>query len=142
MTQENSDDGLIRDILARTRRIAVVGASNRRSRPSHGVTGFLISKGYEVYPVNPAYSGETIFQRPFIASLREIPVAIDIVDIVRNSQAAFSVVEEALALTPLPRVIWMQLGVQNEAAAAMAKEKGVTVIMDRCPKIEYARLCA
>ncbi len=137
-------DGLadteIRDILTSVRRIAVVGASPNPLRPSHEVLGVLINRGYETFPVNPGHAGARIGGRLVFARLADLPVAIDMVDVFRNSSAAAAVVDEALALDPLPRVIWMQLGVINEAAAERARAGGVTVVMNRCPAIELRRL--
>ena len=137
-------DGLadteIRDILTSVRRIAVVGASPNPLRPSHEVLGALINRGYETFPVNPGHAGARIGGRLVFARLADLPVAIDMVDVFRNSSAAAAVVDEALALDPLPRVIWMQLGVINEAAAERARAGGVTVVMNRCPAIELRRL--
>ena len=134
------DDALIRDVLTSVRTIALVGASPKPERPAHQVQRYLQEAGYEVHPVNPGQAGKEILGRRVYASLAEVPGPIDMVDIFRNSEAAGRVVDEALDLNPLPRVIWMQIGVRNEAAAARAREKGVIVIMDRCPKIEHARL--
>ena len=134
------DDTKIRDILVSVRRIAVVGASPNPLRPSHEVLGVLINRGYETYPVNPGHAGARIGGRLVFGRLADVPVRIDMVDLFRNSAAAGAAVDEALALDPLPRVIWMQLGVVNEAAAGRARAKGVTVAMNRCPAIELRRL--
>jgi hypothetical protein len=133
-------DGLIRGVLDGVKTVAIVGASPKDVRPSYFVLRYLIAKGYEVYPVNPGHAGREILARPTFASLADIPVAIDMVDIFRSSEAAAGIVEEALALDPLPKVIWMQLGVRNDEAAAKAEAAGLNVIMNRCPKIEYGRL--
>jgi len=133
-------DGHIRNVLDGVKTVAIVGASLKDVRPSYFVVRYLISKGYEVYPVNPGHAGREILGRPTFASLADIPVAIDMVDIFRSSEAAAGIVDEALALDPLPKVIWMQLGVRNDEAAAKAEAAGLTVVMDRCPKIEYGRL--
>ncbi len=102
--------------------------------------GFLLSKGYDVVPVNPGLAGKSIHGQAVCGSLAEIDGPIDMVDIFRASSFVGGVVDEALALSPLPRVIWMQLDIRDDEAAARAKEKGLTVIMDRCPAIEYPRL--
>ena len=133
-------DEAIRQILASVRTIAMVGASPNPARPSNGVLGFLIAKGFETYPVHPSQAGGQIRGRPVSARLADVPVATDMVDVFRRSSAAGGVVDEALELDPLPRVIWMQVGVVDEEAAKRAREKGVTVVMDRCPAIEFPRL--
>jgi uncharacterized protein len=135
-------DETIRDILTSVRTIAVVGASPNPARPSNGVLGFLVAKGYETWPVNPGHAGALICGRPVSARLADVPARIDMVDVFRNSAAAAGAVDEALTLDPLPRVIWMQLGVINEEAADRARAKGVTVVMNRCPVIETRRLFA
>lgn len=137
---EHYDDDLIADILGSVKTIAVVGASPNEKRPSNAVIRYMLSKGYDVIPVNPGHGGRKIAGAMSFASLGEIDRPIDMVDIFRNSAAAFGVVEEALKLSSLPKVIWMQLGVVNFEAARLAEAHGITIIMDRCPKIEYARL--
>jgi uncharacterized protein len=136
----NYADDLIRAALRDCRRIAMLGASDNPERASFGVFRDLIERGYEVVPVNPARSGKSLLGVPILASLAEIVGPIDMVDIFRNSEAAAETVDEALALSPLPKVIWMQLGVRHDEAAARAEARGVSVIMDRCPKIELRRL--
>ncbi len=133
-------DAVIREILTEVRRIAVVGASPNPLRPSNDVLGVLINRGYETFPVNPGHAGALIGGRRVFARLADVPFPIDMVDVFRNSAAAGDAVDAALALDPLPRVIWMQLGVINEAAAVRARAKGVTVVMNRCPAIELRRL--
>ncbi|HWK14339.1 MAG TPA: CoA-binding protein [Rhizobiaceae bacterium] len=140
MNHDRYDDDYIADILARTKTIAVVGASANPSRPSHGVMQFLVAQGYEIYPVNPGHAGAQILGRQVYARLADVPVAIDMVDVFRASAAVGGVVDEALALDPLPRVIWTQLGVRDDGAAARAEKAGVQVVMNRCPKIEISRL--
>jgi hypothetical protein len=134
------DDVAIRDILMSVRRIAVVGASPKPTRPSNEVLGILIDRGYETFPVNPGHAGALIRGRPVAARLADVPPPVDMVDVFRNSAAAGDAVDAALSLDPLPRVIWMQLGVINEAAAGRARARGVTVVMNRCPAIELRRL--
>ncbi len=136
----NSSDVEIREILETSRRIALVGASANQSRPAHGVMRYLMAAGYEVFPVNPGLAGGTLLGRPVYATLADVPAAIDIVDIFRRTEALAGVVAEALRLAPLPKAIWMQLGLRDEAAAATARAVGVTVVMDRCIKVEHARL--
>ena len=136
----NPADGGIRDLLHVTRTIAVVGASQNPARPVYGVMRYLIGAGYELYPVNPGQAGKTILDRKVYARLADVPVAIDVVDVFRRSEALAGVVDEALRLTPLPKTIWMQLGLRDDAAAARAIAAGTTVVMDRCIKVEHARL--
>jgi predicted CoA-binding protein len=133
-------DSFIRGVLEGVRTVAVVGASLKDVRPSYFLVRYLIDKGYEVYPVNPGQAGKQVLGREVYASLADIPVALDMVDIFRGSEAAAGIVDEALALDPRPKVIWMQLGVRNDEAAAKAEAAGLTVVMNRCPKIEYGRL--
>jgi hypothetical protein len=127
----------IRDLLLATRRIAVVGASDRPDRPSHGVFRFLLERGYEVVPVNPALAGRAVHGVPAVATLAEA-APLDMVDIFRRSAEAGAVVEEAIRLGA--RSVWMQLGVVDAAAAARARAAGLAVVMDRCPAIEWRRL--
>ena len=140
MVQLKMDDSIIINVLKSVRRIALVGASPKPERPSHRVMGFLMSKGYEVVPVNPGLAGKSIHGETVYGSLADIPGAIDMVDIFRASAFVGGVVDEALTLSPLPRVIWMQLDIRDDAAAERARALGLTVIMDRCPAIEYPRL--
>lgn len=133
-------DSHIRTILRATRTVALVGASANPARPSWIVLKYLLDRGYAVTPVNPGLAGQTLLGRTVVASLGEIGEPLDMVEIFRNSAAAGGLVDEALALDPLPKTIWMQLGVRDDAAAARAEAKGIAVIMNRCPKIEYGRL--
>ncbi|KRE12410.1 CoA-binding protein [Bosea sp. Root483D1] len=134
------DDALIRRILREVKTIALVGASANEARPSWIVTKYLLDRDYDVIPVNPGLAGQTLLGKTVYGSLKDIPGTIDMVEIFRNSEAAGPITDEALNLQPLPKVIWMQLSVRNDEAAAKAEAKGVTVIMNRCPKIEYGRL--
>jgi predicted CoA-binding protein len=134
-----NDDDIIR-ILKTTRSIALVGASQNPARASYGVLAFLIGRGYEVHPVNPGLAGKKLLGRTVYASLADLPEAVDMVDVFRNSEAADATVDEALALATPPKVIWLQLGVVNVDAAARAEARGVSVVMDRCPAIETPRL--
>lgn len=118
----------------------MVGASDNPEKPSNEVLGFLLKQGYRVIGVNPAHAGMIVEGAPIVRSLGDLREPIDMVDIFRNSEAAGGVVDEALALRPRPAVIWMQLGVRNDAAAARARALGVKVVMNRCPKIEFQRL--
>ncbi|PSM20261.1 CoA-binding protein [Nitratireductor sp. StC3] len=140
MNHDAYDNAYIADILNAVKSVAIVGASANDVRPSFFVTKYLIDKGYTVFPVNPGKAGGTILGRPVFARLADIPEPIDMVDIFRASDAVPGIVEEALALNPLPKVIWMQLTVSHDEAAARAEAAGIKVVMDRCPKIEYARL--
>ena len=133
-------DEAIRDILTSVRTIAVVGASPKPARPSNDVLGILIDRGFDTYPINPGHVGALIRGRLVSARLADLTFPIDMVDVFRNSAAAGGVVDEALQLDPLPRVIWMQLGVINEEAAKRARARGVTAVMNRCPSIEFRRL--
>lgn len=130
-------DAEIRDLLLATRRIAVVGASDRPGRPSHGVFGFLLDRGYDAVPVNPALDGRAVHGVASVATLAQA-VPLDMVDVFRRSADAGAVVDEAIALGA--RSVWLQLGVIDEAAAARARAAGLAVVMDRCPAIEWRRL--
>lgn len=140
MGRDHYSDVVLRDILAAVKTIAMVGASDKSTRPSHRVFGFLLARGYHVIGVNPGLAGKSIHGAAFYKTLADVPQAIDMVDIFRNPAAAGGVVDEALALNPRPWAIWMQLGVRDDAAAARAQALGVKVVMNRCPKIEYERL--
>ena len=139
MNHDNYSQEYIRSILQLVKTIALVGASSKEVRPSHLVMKYLLSKGYEVIPVNPGLADRTILEQKVHARLKDIPVAIDMVDIFKNSEAAGAIVEEALQLDPLPKIIWMQLTVRNDAAAHRAEAKGIQVVMNRCPKMEYGK---
>ena len=140
MNHDRYDDSYISNILNSVRSVAIVGASANDVRPSYFVAKYLIDKGLEVYPVNPGQAGREILGRMTYAKLADVPVPIDMVDIFRPSAAVPAVVDEVLALDPLPQVIWMQLTVRHDEAAAKAEAAGIKVVMNRCPKIEYARL--
>jgi predicted CoA-binding protein len=133
-------DSYIREILRNVRTIAIVGASHKDVRPSYFVARYLLDKGYRIFPINPGLAGKSILGQTIYARLADVPEAIDMVDIFRNSEAAAAVVDEALRLNPKPKAIWMQLGVRNDEAGAKAETAGVKVVMNRCPKIEYGRL--
>lgn len=124
-----------------SRVIAVVGLSPRPERPSYGVARYLQAKGFQVVPVNPGHDGEQILGERCYARLADIPeeVGVDMVDIFRRSEAVPQVVEEAIESLPGLRTVWMQIGVQHAGAAAVARERGLTVIENRCPKIEFPR---
>lgn len=134
------DDEHIRTVLTEVRTVAVLGASPNPVRPSNGVLRFLVAAGYEVYPVNPGHDGSEIGGRKVYARLADIPVAIDMVDVFRRSDALPQIVDEVLAMDPRPKVLWTQLGVVNPAATDRAEAAGMKVVVDRCPAIEYPRL--
>ncbi|GHB36425.1 CoA-binding protein [Pseudovibrio japonicus] len=142
MNHNHYSDGYIRDILKSSKTIALVGASNKPERASFRVLNFLLENGYDVYPINPGQAGNEIAGRKVYASLNDLPAPVDMVEVFRNSEAAGGVIDETLTLTTLPDVIWLQLGVRNDKAAARAEAKGIKVVMDRCPKIEIPRLAA
>ena len=140
MNHDTYPDYYIADILRSTKVIALVGASPNPERPSYRVMAFLLRKGYRVIPVNPGQAGKEILGQPVVGRLADIVEPIDLVDVFRAADALPSVVEEALSLSPLPKVIWGQLSVRHDGAAAVAEAAGVKVVMDRCPAIEYPRL--
>jgi predicted CoA-binding protein len=133
-------DEYLRGILNEVRTIAVVGASNKDVRPSYFVMKYLQGKGYRMIPVNPGLAGQEILGETVYASLADVPVPIDMVDIFRNSAAAAGIVDEALALPVRPKAVWMQFNVRNDDAARKAEAAGIRVVMNRCPKVEWARL--
>jgi predicted CoA-binding protein len=133
-------DALLAGVLRSARTIAMVGASPRENRPSHEVMNFLKRRGYKVIPVNPGIAGGMILGETVFESLAAIGEPVDVVDIFRRSEAVAPIVDQAIGLHA--KVVWMQLGVRDDAAAARARAAGLTVIMDRCPKIEIARLSA
>jgi hypothetical protein len=139
MTDSPSDD-LLRDVLRRSRVFACIGVSPNPVRPSHYVGRYLGLKGYRVIPVNPGQAGKSLWGVEVRSSLSEVDEPVDVVDIFRRPDAVPGIVDEALALDPMPRVIWMQIGVTHPEAAARAEAAGMTVIQNRCPKIEYQRL--
>ncbi len=130
-------DAEIRDLLLSTRRIAMVGASNKPSRPSYEVMNLLLRQGFEVTPVNPGLAGQEILGRRVVGSLDEAG-PLDMVELFRNPAEVEAPVRTAIRLGA--KSVWMQLGVINEAAARLAREAGLTVVMDRCPAIEMPRL--
>lgn len=140
MNHDAYDNAYISGILNAVRSVAIVGASANEVRPSYFVAKYLIDKGFDVFPINPGQAGKELLGRMTYARLSDLPVAIDMVDIFRGSDAVAGIVDEALRLSPLPKVVWMQLGIRNDEAAAQAEVAGIKVVMNRCPKIEYGRL--
>jgi predicted CoA-binding protein len=134
------DDIAIADILRTSRTIALVGWSPNPARASHGVARFLAARGYRVIPVNPGHAGQVVLGETVRASLAEISDPVDMVDIFRRSEAVLPVVQEALAALPGLKTVWMQLGVENADAAALAEARGLQVVQNRCPAIEIPRL--
>ena len=137
-SHQSYSDAYLRDILTSVRTIAVVGASPRPYRPSHGVMRYLQLRGYRTIPVNPFAAGISILGERCYASLAEIGEPVDMVDIFRRSEAAGAAVDEAIAIGA--KAVWLQLGVVDDAAASRAAAQGIKVVMDRCPAIEIPRL--
>ncbi|TPL09704.1 CoA-binding protein [Mesorhizobium sp. B2-4-11] len=140
MNYDSYDNAYIAGILNSVKTIAMVGASANDVRPSYFVLKYLLAKGFEVFPINPGHAGKEILGRRVYGSLAEIAQPTDMVDIFRASAAVPGVVDQVLKLDPLPKVIWMQLGVRHDEAAARAEAAGIKVVMNRCPKIEYGKL--
>jgi uncharacterized protein len=140
MDHDTYPDSYVRGILNTVKSIAMVGISPKENRPSYFAFKYLLERGYHMIPVNPGQAGREILGRRVYARLLDIPEPVDMVDIFRAPKYANATVDEALALRPRPSVIWMQLGVRNNVAAATAEEAGLKVVMNRCPKIEYGRL--
>ena len=133
----NPDLREIRDLLSRARTVAVVGLSDRPYRTSHAIAGSLQRFGFEIFPVNPNLHGPVLGEEPY-ESVQDIPRPVDVVDVFRRSEKVMPVAEDAVAAGA--KVLWMQSGVINEEAAAYAEEHGLTVVMDRCIKVDYASL--
>ena len=140
MNHDSYDDDYVRAILKKVRVIAMVGASPNWNRPSYFAMKYLQGKGFRVIPVNPIAAGQEVLGEKVHASLKDIPDKVDMVDVFRASAAAGPIADDAIAIGA--KVLWMQLGVRNDAAAARAEAAGLEVVMNRCPKIEYARLNA
>jgi predicted CoA-binding protein len=140
MNHDSYSDDYIRGILNTVKTIAMVGASEKENRPSYFAFKYLQERGYKMIPVNPLMAGRELLGRRIYARLGDVPEPIDMVDIFRSARHTLPIVQEALALKPLPQVIWMQLGIRNDEAAALAEANGMKVVMNRCPKIEYGRL--
>ncbi|KAA9001162.1 CoA-binding protein [Affinibrenneria salicis] len=131
-------DSDIAAVLNTVKNIALVGASDNPSRPSFGVMEYLLRQGYRVFPVSPKLAGQLLLGQTVYASLDQIPHPVDMVDVFRQPEAAWGVAQQAIAIGA--RVLWLQIGVINEQAAVLAGNAGLTVVMDRCPKIEIPRL--
>ena len=140
MNHDSYNDTYIRGILNTVKTIAMVGVSPKTNRPSYFAFKYLLERGYRMIPVNPGQAGKELLGQLVYAKLSDIPEPVDMVDIFRSSEHALGVVQEAVTLSPKPQVIWMQLGVRNDEAAALAEANGMKVVMNRCPKIEYGRL--
>jgi predicted CoA-binding protein len=140
MNHDTYDDAYIRGILNTVKTIAMVGVSSKESRPSYFAFKYLLERGYRMIPVNPGLAGQDLLGQKVYGRLADIPEPVDMVDIFRAAPYALGIVEETLQMQPRPRVVWMQLGVRNDAAAALAEQNGLKVVMNRCPKIEYGRL--
>lgn len=130
-------DELIKRALGSVHTVAIIGISANQVRPSYFVAKYMQRKGYRIIPVNPGLAGQTLLGEKVYADLKSIPDPVDMVDIFRNSEAAGAITDDAIAIGA--KVVWMQLGVINEAAVARAEAAGLVVIMDRCPKMEYSR---
>lgn len=140
MNHDSYDNTYIGGILNSVKTIAMVGASANDVRPSYFVLKYLLAKGFTVFPINPGQAGKEILGRMTYARLADIPGPIDMVDIFRAATAVPGIVDEVLKLDPLPKVVWMQLGVRHDEAASRAEAAGIKVVMNRCPKIEYGKL--
>jgi predicted CoA-binding protein len=140
MDHDSYPDSYIRGMLNTVKSIAMVGISPKDNRPSYFAFKYLLERGYKMIPVNPGQAGKEILGQKVYAKLGDIPELVDMVDVFRGSQFAMGIVDEALAMKPRPQVIWMQLTVRDDAAAAKAEAAGLKVVMNRCPKIEYGRL--
>jgi hypothetical protein len=140
MNHDSYTDGYIRSVLRDVKMIAMVGASANTVRPSYFVLKYLRERGYDVIPVNPGQAGKPILGTTFVADIADITQPIDMVDVFRASDQVMAVVDAVLKLKPLPKYLWMQLGIRNDAAAVKLEAAGIKVVMNRCPKIEYGRL--
>lgn len=131
-------DHEIETVLKTVKTIALVGASEKTTRPSFGVMAYLLEQGYDVIPVSPKLAGQKLLGQQVYASLEDIPQRIDMVDVFRQPEAAYEIAQQAIAIGA--KALWLQIGVINEPAAILAREAGLAVVMDRCPKIEIPRL--
>jgi predicted CoA-binding protein len=140
MNHDNYADTYIRGILNTVKTIAMVGVSPKDNRPSYFAFKYLLERGFRMIPVNPGQVGKDLLGQKFYGKLADIPEPVDMVDIFRASQFAMGIVREAIEMKPKPQVLWMQLTVRDDEAAALAEANGMKVVMNRCPKIEYGRL--
>ena len=140
MQHDHYPDSYIRGILNTVKTIAMVGVSANTSRPSYFAFKYLLERNFRMVPVNPLLAGQELLGQRIYAKLGDIPEPVDMVDIFRSSRHALGIVQEALAMKTRPQVIWMQLGIRNDEAAALAEQNGLKVVMNRCQKIEYGRL--
>ena len=140
MQHDTYEADYLRKILTNVETIALLGASPNPDRPSHGVMRFLLSKGYRVFPVNPGQAGKEILGQAVYARLADIPEAVDMIDVFRAPEYLSAIVDEAIVLPQRPKVIWGQLSVRDDNAAAKAEAYGIDMVMNRCPAIEYPRL--
>ena len=140
MNHDTYPDSYVSGILNTVKSIAMVGISPKESRPSYFAFKYLLERGYHMIPINPGHAGKAMLGQRIYAKLADIPEPVDMVDIFRAAPYALPIVQEALALKPRPQVIWMQLGIRNDEAAAVAEANGMKVVMNWCPKIEYGRL--
>ncbi len=138
MDHDSYSDTYIRGILDDVRSLAIVGASANWNRPSFFAMKYLKQKGFRIFPVNPSCAGQTILGEPVVAGLDDIGEKIDLVDVFRPAAECEKIAEDAARVGA--RVLWMQLGIRNDAAARLAEAAGLKVVMNRCPKIEFARL--
>lgn len=140
MNHDGYSDAYIKGILDEVKTVAMIGASANSVRPSFFVLKYLLSKGYDVWPINPGQAGKEILGQKVYASMDDLPAIPDMIDIFRNSEAAGQIIDQVISNQKLPKVIWMQLTVRHDEAAKRAEDAGIKVVMNRCPKIEYGRL--
>ena len=141
MNHDSYSDEWLRGILKSVKSVAVIGASANEVRPSFFVAKYLSAKGYRLFPINPGQAGKPIAGAMTFASLSDVPEPVDMVDVFRKPEALPGIVDEILAQSWRPKVVWLQLGIRDDAIAARLEADGIDVVQDRCPKIEYARLC-
>jgi predicted CoA-binding protein len=134
-------DGKILEVLKSVKTMAIIGASANTIRPSYFVAKYMAAKGYKLFPINPGHAGKEIADAMTYKSLAELPAPVDMVDIFRNIKALPGIVSEIMQMPELPKVVWLQLGIRDDSIASALEMAGITVIQNRCPKIEYGRLC-